>query len=298
MGGEPFLEFQTLVKSVHLCNILGLKASVVTNGFWADTEEHAHTIVGELQGLTTLCVSTDIFHQEFVPIENVRHVILACHDLGIECQVYFCHLDNPESEVEEIKHQLEGLEHCYELQQQPVIFIGRAVKELDINSIFSYDPRRVTCEIIDSPLVTCNGTVIACCGAAIIWPGDHLLQIGNVHTQSLSEIRRAADRNPVIHAIRLGGPGYLVQVVEEQAGKEGCAFIPPSVEETRDVCSLCRYILMNKDHAGLLQRAIKDPEIYRRIAVGRLIKFAEISMLVEESELPIKTVSTGECRNE
>ncbi|MDD4132711.1 MAG: radical SAM protein, partial [Methanocorpusculum sp.] len=59
VGGEPFLEYQTLVKSVALCRRKGLRSSVVTNGYWAKNATAANKMLGELDGLTTLSVSTD-----------------------------------------------------------------------------------------------------------------------------------------------------------------------------------------------------------------------------------------------
>lgn len=286
VGGEPFLEFDTLVKSVHLCKTSGLNSSVVTNGFWAFTKESSEKKLRELQGLTDLCVSTDIFHQEFVPVENIRIIIVSCNDLGIRCQVYFSYLNNPESEVENLKKQLEGLDNLYVLNQQPVIFIGRAAKELDKSSIYSYDPRGKPCTCIDSPLITSDGSIIACCGAAIVWSGNHLLQIGNIHNQTLAEIKKAAQLNPVLHAIRLGGPDKLVKLVRGQAEKEGIMFTQPPMDEIRDLCSLCRYIVMNEEYSGLLQRAVCDPVVSHRIAVDCILEFAEIPLLLEEGRVP------------
>lgn len=293
VGGEPFLEFDTLVRSVNLCNTLGIRPSVVTNGFWAISEKEAKYILSSLGGLWNLCVSTDIFHQEFVPIERIRNVILSCHDLGIECHVYVSHLNNPENEIKLIISQLEGLDGLFELKQQPVIFIGRAEKEIDIKTIFKYDPRRKSCDCIDSPLVTCNGNVIACCGAAITWPDGHPLQLGNIHNQNLIEIRRAAELNPILHAIRLEGPEKLIQLVQEQAHKEGSVFIPPPINQVTDLCSLCKYIIADQYNFHLLLRAMSDPEVLHSIAVGYLIKYSDIGLLLREVELSEKNIESS-----
>lgn len=281
VGGEPFLEYQTLVKSVALCRRKGLRSSVVTNGSWAKNADAAKKMLGELDGLTTLSVSTDRFHQEFVPVENIKNVIVSCHELGIECHVYISHLNHPESEVEAVKNQLAGLEKYYRVNQQPVLYMGRAAKELDRESIFTYDPGGKMCYCIDSPLIRCDGDVIACCGAAIVWPRDNPLRIGNIHNQTLGEIRRDARLNPVIHALRVGGPDLLVRLVREQADKEDVLFTPPP-NQIRDLCSLCGYIFTNPEYSCLLQRAVSDPAVSHRIAVDCLIEFAEIDLLLEE----------------
>jgi hypothetical protein len=285
VGGEPFLELDTLINAVNLCKMLGMKASVVTNGSWAFSEEKAKKILEKLRGLTTLCVSTDTFHQEFVSIDRIRNVILSCHELGIDCDVYFCHLNDPVSEIEALKKQLAGVEGLYNLKHQPVVFLGRAATQIDINSLYSYDTRGQFCYSVDNPLVNSNGNVVACCGGAVIWPGNHPLQLGNIHYQTLDEIRKAADLNPIIHALRLWGPNELVHLVQKQVEREGYSFNQPPMDEIWNLCLLCKYIVANLDHAELLRRVAKDPEVYHNIAAVRLIELAEISMLLEEGNL-------------
>jgi len=182
------------------------------------------------------------------------------------------------------------MEGLYELKHQPVQFLGRATTQIDINSIYSYDPRGKICYSADNPSVNSNGNVLACCGGAIIWPGNHPLIVGNIHYQTLGEIRKAADLNPIIHVLRLWGPNELVHLVQKQAEKEGCPFTLPPMDEIRDLCSLCKYIVGNLNHAELLQRAVRDPEVYHDIAAARLIELGEVNMFLEEGKLNCEQV--------
>jgi hypothetical protein len=78
-GGEPFGDFE------HLCSILsaiqraglGPVEKLETNAFWAvddDVTEHRLDAVRQL-GVEALVVSTDLYHQEFVPIELARRCV-------------------------------------------------------------------------------------------------------------------------------------------------------------------------------------------------------------------------------
>jgi organic radical activating enzyme len=281
-GGEPFLELDTLVNAVNLCNTLGLKSSVVTNGFWAVSENVAKHILKKLNGLVVLNVSTDSFHQEFISIDRIRNVILSGYELGIDIYVRISYLNDPVSEIEYIKKQLIQVEGLYKISQQPVVSIGRAASNIDKNSIFSYDPTGIFCRGIDTPLIVSNGDVLACCSHVLSDLDDHPLLLGNIYNQSLEEIKNAADINPVIHALRLWGPSELVHLVQEQAKKDGCLFIPPLKDEVHNLCSLCKYIVNNQNYIKMLMHAIQDPDVLHEIAVGRLMELGEVSMILKE----------------
>ncbi len=284
-GGEPFLELDTLVNAVRLCKRLGLKASVVTNGFWATSLNEAKSTLEKLDGLILLNVSTDTFHQEFVPIDRIHNTILSCNELGIDCYIRVCYLNDPVSEIESIKKQLSKVEGLYKISSQPVVPSGRAASQIDIDSIYSYDPIGVFCISVNKPLIISNGDVAACCGPVVSWLGDHPLKLGNIHNQSLEEIRNAADLNPIVQVLRLWGPGELVQLVQKEADEKGYSFTPPLRDDIQDLCSLCKYIVADPNHVKMLRCAVENSEIWHEIAVGRLLEFGEISMFLEEKEL-------------
>ncbi len=99
-----------LVESIALCEELGLESSVVTNGFWALNSYISKQKLKKLKGLRTLNISTDSFHQEFVPVDRIRNIIQSCHELGIKCVVRISYLNDPVSEIKIIKKQLTGLD--------------------------------------------------------------------------------------------------------------------------------------------------------------------------------------------
>ncbi len=74
----------------------------------------------------------------------------------------------------------------------------------------------------------------------------------------------------------------MVQLVRNQYIKEGIPFIPPQMEEVRDLCSLCKYVIIDPNNAKMLQRAIKNPKVHQEIALTRFKEFGEISMFYEK----------------
>lgn len=74
-GGEPFLYYDRLVEAVALGKELGARRiTCSTNCFWSDDLESTREKIARLKeaGLTWFLISADAFHQEDVPLENVR----------------------------------------------------------------------------------------------------------------------------------------------------------------------------------------------------------------------------------
>ncbi len=280
-GGEAFLEYSSLIESIALCEELGLEASAVTNGYWALTAQTARQKLKELKGLKTLNVSTDSFHQEFVPADRIRNIIESCSELGIKCVVRISYLNDPVSEIGTIKEQLTGLDGLYTISAIPVAPFGRAAALKETCSIYSYDPRGIPCCGADDPVIDANGDVKFCPGGLFSHPENSLLKGGNIYDETLEEIKKSADLNPIVQTLRLNGPSGLVQLVRNQAKKDGIPFIAPQIEEMRDLCSLCKYVIANPNNAKTLQRAVRDPEVYHEIALASCKKFGETSMLYE-----------------
>jgi MoaA/NifB/PqqE/SkfB family radical SAM enzyme len=280
-GGEAFLEYSSLIESTALCEELGLEASAVTNGYWALTAQTATQKLKELKGLKTLNVSTDSFHQEFVPADRIRNIIESCRELGIKCVVRISYLNDPVSEIGTIKEQLAGLDGLYTIVAIPVAPFGRATALKETHSIYSYDPRGIPCCGADDPVIDANGDVKFCPGGLFSHPENRLLKVGNIYDETLAEIKKSADLNPIVQTLRLHGPSGLVRLVRNQAKKDGVPFIPPQTEEMRDLCSLCEYVIANPNNAKTLQRAIRDPEVYHEIALASSKEFGETSMLYE-----------------
>lgn len=280
-GGEAFLEYDSLVENIALCEDLGLESSVVTNGFWALDSQITNQKLKKLKGLRILNVSTDSFHQEFVPVDRIRNIIKSCHKLGVECVVRVSYLNDPASEIGIIKKQLTGLEGLYTISAMPVVPFGRAATLIDTLLIYEYDPNGIPCCGADCPVIDSNGDVKFCPGGLFSHPDNILLKVGNIFVETLETIKKSANLNPIVQMLRLRGPSGLAHLIRNQAIKEGIPFLS-QMEEVRDLCSLCKYVITDPDNAMLLQRAVKNPKVHQEIALARFQKFGEISMFYEK----------------
>lgn len=86
-GGEPLLNFEILVSFIEEVKKYNIpKIGLPTNGYWGKNESTAKNYAIKLKeaGLNSIGFSVDAFHQEFIPLDDVKKAIKACHDAGIE----------------------------------------------------------------------------------------------------------------------------------------------------------------------------------------------------------------------
>ena len=88
-GGEPFMDFDTLLAVVSQAGSLKARVGCTTNAFWARTETIATQKLRMLRdaGLGTLAVSTSRFHEEFVPLRSVEIALRAATRLGMDTEL-------------------------------------------------------------------------------------------------------------------------------------------------------------------------------------------------------------------
>ena len=85
-GGESFTEYDVLVRFLRGATARGLTASALTNASWVESRQQAEERIAELMaaGLTNLGISTDQWHQRFIPVERVDVLLDVCAAAGLE----------------------------------------------------------------------------------------------------------------------------------------------------------------------------------------------------------------------
>jgi len=84
-GGEPFLYYPLLLKGVRLAAELGFSVGIVSNGYWAESEEDARLWLEPLAraGLHSIDVSSDCFHGTDEISPESERVLAMAEDLDI-----------------------------------------------------------------------------------------------------------------------------------------------------------------------------------------------------------------------
>jgi len=202
-GGEPFLFYPLMLEGIRIARDKGFKTGVVTNAYWAISDEDARLWLKpfcELQ-VADVAVSDDLFHYEEEDSPPKR-ALVAAKRLGIPTGS-IC-IEKPTIQVGIDKEQDKGA---------PVIgggamFRGRAVEKLTEGL-----PKRQWEEFTACPYEDLRNP-----GRVHIDPYGHVhlcqgLSMGNMWKIPLSELvaNYDPDSHPIVGSLVRGGPALLAR---------------------------------------------------------------------------------------
>lgn len=227
-GGEPFLLEEQLVELVTYAAKRGLKTECVTNGFWAQSEQEARQQLHPLKaaGLDVLNLSTDTFHQEFIPAERILNGVKAALHLGIK--VVLMYVAAKSSNTEDLLRTLEDERICIlRPNKKPPTVADRSVLWIESGflpvgratvlprSEWVLDPQASIeggCPFVLRDIsILPGGQVRACCSAGAL---TKALNLGTVKTQRLSTLIEGASKQPLIKLLAREGPRGLLRSID------------------------------------------------------------------------------------
>ena len=203
-GGEPFLFYPLMQEGIKMAGVMGFKTGLVTNAYWATSEEDAVLWLRPLRdvGLSDMSVSDDAFHCEDKEASPAQYALNAASKLGISTGSIS--IDKPTVDSDTSKEQERG---------KPVVgggvmFRGRAVEKL-IQGLPGRSWEQYTeCpyeDLIDPKRVHLDayGNVHLCQG----------LSMGNMWDAPLSKLVKQydADSHPICRPLVKGGPALLAR---------------------------------------------------------------------------------------
>lgn len=219
-GGEPFLYYPLLLEGVKCSRYAGFKVGIVTNAYWATSEDDAELWLKPLQKLELnhLSISDDSFHYGDEEDNPAKLALIAAQKLGIETST-IC-IKQPY--VDELPGQGQG-------KGTPVVgggamFKGRAVEKLTegLPRRPWYDLTQCPHEDLKSPSrvhIDPYGHVHACQG----------ISLGNIFQAPLSELFQGHNviSHPICAPLANGGPAALAEkyhVAHEKNFIDECHF--------------------------------------------------------------------------
>jgi hypothetical protein len=223
-GGEPFLFYPVLLECVRLARTRGYAVGIVTNGYFATSDENARCFLEPIRdlGIADLSISDDIFHYENREENASRRATKTARELGIPTLVLA--LDPGGSGpgyTADTREEKKGT-----ITEGGIMFRGRAAVKLSPNARL-HDWRQFTaCPYED--LVNPSRLHVDAYGNLQICQG---ICIGNIREKPLDILVReyAAQDHPVCGPLVRGGPAELARAL----GYE------PPIEGVADACHLC-----------------------------------------------------------
>ena len=228
-------------------------------------------------------ISVDIYHQREIPFERVKNLISASRECGLQCTAMMVVEDESAPEHIALRSSVEELLAPRDVYLVPTIRAGRAEEEIDFSdSALSETASKYRCPLAGTPAILLDGTVIACCSVLLALKNHHPLVLGNLREESMASILDRAERNSIVHALRLWGPKKLVALIEQSELK---AELPKNYLK-ESFCDPCYKIMSNPKLVEWLEQYSKRPSFLQAVAHGRAYHFNEPQMLASCMMIP------------
>lgn len=217
-GGEPFLYYPILARGIKDAHERGFSVGLVSNSYWATTQEDAIAWLQPFAGLLEdLSVSSDLFHYDEMLSQQAKNACQAADELGIP--IGTISIAQPEDEdAEKVIGQLP-------LEESGVMFRGRAAEKL--TGKVRLLPWTEFSECPYEDLIEPGRVHLDPLGELHICQG---ISIGNLFERPLKEICASYDphQHPITGPLNSAGPAELVR-----------RYDLPHQERYADACHLC-----------------------------------------------------------
>ncbi len=255
-GGEAFLNEKQVFEVLGHAKDVGYEdISMTTNAYWGHTEKRAVANCERLcaNGVTTLEISWDYWHTEYIDARRVTRVLKAAKQCGLGTILRV--LTTRKHSLEEALDLLgDGWLYVDRVISGKVFASGRATRELDPDE-FYLDPLSDTdaCHSILNLVINAKGDVFPCCAGIDQTENP---QLGNVYKTPIDKIARNMTNNLWLRKLVFDGVLSLEKLVEEK---------DHDYERVKDgsMCSRCWSLFDDqgatdivKDHGRELGRAV------------------------------------------
>jgi len=217
-GGEPCLFYPLMIEGVRRARQMGFQVGVVTNAYFATSEEDARLWLQPLAdlGIADLSISDDAFHYGDVEDNPSKRAVACARELGMPVDSICIEKPTVLKEPEQGRGD--------QVVEGGVMFRGRAVEKL-IEGL----PRRPWREFTECPYedlrepgrvhLDCYGNVHLCQG----------ISMGNMWEAPLAELVQnyTAGKHPICGPLVKGGPARLAEVYQvdrEESYVDACHF--------------------------------------------------------------------------
>jgi MoaA/NifB/PqqE/SkfB family radical SAM enzyme len=264
-GGEPTVFMPKLLDFFRHGQQLGMSGAITSNGYFADTEARCRKVLTSLVdlGLATLRLSTDTYHEPYIPFERVLRAMDVALDMGIETsiEVTIVRRDARQAEVfEAINRYVARGVRLYTSGTLPTgtanglpdeVFLTRSVSEM----------RNLGCAQAKSLFIDTDGRAYFCCNFPRPAPGAEpldtsLYNVGNVYEHSIHQIYYNMATSPISARLSETGPDGVLQALRADHGDELIDRLHQPKLRYCGICDFCYSVISNPGLVPLAARSL------------------------------------------
>lgn len=210
-GGEPLLRPQLVRDLTERAHGAGTRVVLASGMFFARGARIPPTIDRVIAEVDHLTASLDVFHEQQVPRAAVFDVLRRLIDRGQEVSLQVVGMDEQDPYLANVAKDIRCSFHDRVPAMVGVVRPkGRArawLEPCDEPAADAEEPEPSPCEQAAWPVVSYDGTVLACCNANTSAPPH--LQLGQTAVDDWQSIRQRCLKAPLLRAIRMFGPRYV-----------------------------------------------------------------------------------------
>ncbi len=222
-GGEPFLFYPVLLDGIRQADRMGFSTGIVTNGYFATSEENARFFLKPFSelGIANLSISDDVFHYEDRKDNPAQRAFHAAEEMGMPASILA--LEPGGSGPEETgtpRDEKKGV-----IEGGGIMFRGRAAEKLSLYAVANDWKTFTSCPYED--LANPSRLHVDAFGNLQICQG---ISLGNIWNHSIKELVEgySPPKHPICGPLIEGGPARLARDL---------GFNPHS--GVADACHLC-----------------------------------------------------------
>ena len=249
-GGEAFLYFDLLLECTAYAHAQGLKVSVNSNGFWGKNEKRAREMLRELKtaGMGLICFSADTYHQQYVPLEDLRTAMRLTHEAGIEVDLSIMRTAQPDGIVyvaEALRPEIYDATVTY----YPMLPVGKALENMkEADFVDSIRTQAARCTFNGIVTLCFDGNYYMCCSQ--FCTDIPRLKLGTPGEMTLRDAETRVASDDYLYVMLMNGFGWYA----DQARALGYD-IP---ERVCTACHCCYLIFRNEKLLEDLKERVEE----------------------------------------
>lgn len=282
-GGEPYSHPQALRYGLQASLDAGRYSVVCSSGYWAKSVRSAEKLLDAYPRMGCLLLSTDVFHEEFVPLTWLRNAAEAAAARGIDVAFQIVDEDSDDSEFMRRFERDVGFDVAppEQIFFAPLDMVGRAAKEVDAPLVqitkaggSISDVPSAPCPWLGTPWLREDGVLCACPNTEVFRKPSHPLHIGDLSLDDFGTVRARADEDAYVQTLRVLGPRGIVENFPVQKwGWDRRSFAGTNI------CDLCHSLAAVPGLPERVRESAGAEEFKSRLGVLRLLLYTEITHL-------------------
>lgn len=249
-GGEPFMVYDQLLECCRYAKSLGLRLTVNTNGFWGRNEKRAYELLRELKeaGVELLSFSADRYHQQYVPLEDLRTALRVTSDVGMLSNVSIMetvHSDDIVQMTEALRPEI----YQTEITNHPMLPVGKALETVQEEEyIRFFESKEAKCSFFGMVQLNFDGNYYMCCSQ--FCREIPRLNLGSARDVKLSDLEQKIASDDYLYVMLRKGFAWYVELARERGFEIPNYLCSP--------CHCCYYVFRNQELLDAIQDRVKE----------------------------------------